>query len=205
MIRALRIAVVAIVASAVAVVAFPAYLATRAGDSKIVEPQQFDFVLVALGAAALAVGVQLIPWRRNRYAAVLALLTGAGLLFGVMGAFSIGAPFFVAAVVILLVLYRVLRRSTDPSSRPAAVGGALVGYALVLLYIGSAVPPVVECFPNGGSTSSGRWFGGRAVTMGGGMRMGPDGSMTGTIEAPTWTATFRCEGGRIVEFERVPR
>jgi len=105
----------------------------------------------------------------------------------------------------LLVLYRVLRRSRDTSSRPAAIGGALLGYAAVLLYIGSAVPPIVECFPNGGGTSSGRWVGGREVSIGGGIRMGPDGSMTGTIEAPTWSATFRCEGGRIVQFDRTPR
>jgi hypothetical protein len=202
---ALRVALVAVGAAALAVLLFPAYLSFRAAGSKILEPQQFDFVLIALGAFCIGVGIQLVPWKRTTSSVVLGLLTGAGLLFGIMGMFSIGLPFLVASLVVLVVLYRTLRRSPARTQAGAAIGGALIGYALVLLFIGQGVPPVVECLPNGGSSSSGRWLGGRAVTLGGGMRMGADGSMTGTIEAPAWTATFRCEGGRMVEFQRTPR
>ena len=202
---ALRVAVVAVGAAALAVALFPAYLSLRAGDSKIIEPQPFDFVLIALGAFCLAVGIQVVQWRRTTSSVVLGLLTGAGLFFGIMGMFSIGLPFLVASLVILLVLYRTLRRSPARTQAGNAIGGALIGYSLVLLFIGQGVPAVVECFPNGGSSSSGRWLGTQGVSLGGGMRMGPDGSMTGTIEAPTWSATFRCEGGHIVSFERVPR
>lgn len=202
---ALRVAVVAVGAAALAVALFPAYLSLRAGDSKIIEPQPFDFVLIALGAFCLAVGIQLVQWRRTTSSVVLGLLTGAGMFLGIMGMFSIGLPFLIASLVILLVLYRTLRRSPPRTQAGAAIGGALIGYSLVLLFIGQGVPAVVECFPNGGSSSSGRWLGTQGVSLGGGMRMGPDGSMTGTIEAPTWSATFRCEGGHIVSFERVPR
>jgi hypothetical protein len=202
---ALRVTLVAVGVAALAVLLFPAYLSLRAADSKIIEPQQFDFVLIAVGAFCMAVGVQLVPWRRTTSSVVLGLLTGAGLLFGIMGMFSIGLPFLVASLVILLVFYRTLRRSPARTQAGAAIGGALIGYSLVLLFIGQGVPAVVECFPNGGSSSSGRWLGTQGVSLGGGMRMGPDGSMTGTIEAPTWSATFRCEGGHIVSFERVPR
>lgn len=205
MIAALRVALVAVGVAALAVLLFPAYLSLRAADSKIIEPQQFDFVLIAVGAFCMAVGIQLVPWRRTTSSVVLGLLTGAGLFFGIMGMFSIGLPSLVASLVILVVLYRTLRRSPARRQAGAAIGGALIGYSLVLLFIGQGVPPVVECFPNGGSSSSGRWLGGQAVTLGGGMRMGADGSMTGTIEAPAWTATFRCEGGHIVKFDRVPR
>ncbi|MGH2492150.1 MAG: hypothetical protein ACRDF9_11630 [Candidatus Limnocylindria bacterium] len=201
----LRVAVVAVLAAVLAVVLFPGYLAIRAGDTKVIEPERFDFVLLALSAFWLTVGIQLVPWRRSRYIAALAVLTGAGLLFGVMGMLSIGLPFLAASLVLLLLLYRTLRRSPTPLSAPAAIGGAVIGYALVLLFIAQAVPPIVECFPNGGGTSSGRWYGSRAVNVGGGMRMGPDGAMTGTIEAPTWSATFRCERGHVVSFERVAR
>ena len=202
---ALRVALVAVGAAAASVLLFPAYLSLRAADSKIIEPQQFDFVLIAVGAFCMAVGIQLVPWRRTTSSVALGLLTGAGLLFGIMGMFSIGLPFLVASLVIVVVLYRTLRRSHARTQAGAAIGGALIGYSLVLLFIGQGVPPVVECLPNGGSSSTGRWLGGQAVTLAGGMHMGADGSMAGTIEAPAWTASFRCEGGRIVTFDRVAR
>jgi hypothetical protein len=201
--RALRIVAIAITAAVLAVALFPAFLAVRAGDSKIIEAQPFDFVLIALGALCLAVGMQVVPWRSPSPVAI-GVLTGAGLLFGVMPS-SIGLPVLVASIVILLMLYRVLRRSRGRTLAPAAIGGALIGFSLVLLFTAQGVPPVVECFPNGGSSSSGRWFGGSSVSLGGNLRMGADGSMTGTIEAPTWTAAFRCEGGHIVKFDRVDR
>ena len=183
---ALRLAIAAIFAAAFATLLFPLYLSLLAGSNKVFEPQSFDFALVAVAAFAIALGALTVPWRSATNVAVLGLLAGAGLLF---------------------VLARAIRRAPLSAARPAALGGAVIGYGLVLVLIGLLVPPTVECFANGGgSTSSQRWNqsgGGYTVTSSGTSTI--DGVQTGRIESPDSIATYRCEQGRIVEFHREAR
>jgi hypothetical protein len=207
--QAVRIVAVAAAASAVAVLLFPAYLAVRASGSKVFEPERYDYVLLAGAIFVLGVGAQLVPWRRAPYIALLAMLAGAALLFSAMAAFSIGIAFLPAGVVLLALLYRAIRRGERQSARPAALGGVLVGYAAVLLYIAQGVPATAECFPNGAGMSSRRWPGtAQQMHSGGSMGGGSgtsDGVFTGRGEYADSIVTFRCEGGRLVEFHRAPR
>ena len=204
---ALRVAIAAILAAAFAIVLFPLYLSLLAGSNKIFEPQSFDFALVAVAAFAIAIGAQIVPWRGATNVAVLGLLAGAGLLFGALAIFSIGLLVLPVAIVLLVVLARAIRRAPLSVARRAALGGAVIGYGLVLVLIGLLVPPTVECFANGGgSTSSQRWNrsgGGYTLTSSGTSTI--DGVQTGRIESPNSIATYRCEQGRIVEFHREAR
>lgn len=207
--RALRIIAVATAAGIGAVLLFPTYLALRAGGSMIFEPERYDYVLLAGAIFGIAVGAQVVPWRRAPYIALLAMLAGGALLFSAMAAFSIGIAFLPAGIVLLALLYRATRHRDRTTARPAALGGALVGYAMVLLYIAQAVPATAECFPNGAGTSSRRWPGSAQQMQSGGSigggGSGADGVFTGRSEYADSIVTFRCEGGRLVEFQRVAR
>jgi hypothetical protein len=204
---ALRVAIAAIFAAAFATLLFPLYLSILAGSSKVFEPQSFDFALVALAVFAIAIGAQIVPWRGATNVAVLGVLAGAGLLFGALAIFSIGLLVLPVAIVLLVVLARAIRGAPLLAARPAALGGAVIGYGLLLVLIGLLVPPTVECFANGGgSTSSQRWNqsgGGYTVTSTGTSTI--DGVQTGRIESLNSIATYRCEQGRIVEFHREAR
>jgi hypothetical protein len=199
---------VAMAASAGAVLLFPAYLVLRAGDSKIFEPERFDYVLLAIATFGLAVGAQVVPWRRARYVTLLALLASGCLFFAFLARFSIGIAVLPAGVVFLVLLYRGLRRGELTSARPAALGGALLGFGVVLLYIAQAVPPTAECFANGAGTSSRRWPGDAQQMNSGGSIGGGSANgrvFTGHSEYADSVVNFRCEDGRLVEFQRTPR
>ncbi len=204
---AIRVAIAAILAAGFATLLFPVYLSLRAGNNAVFEPQPFDFALVAVATFAIAIGAQIVSWRGAANVAVLGLLVGAGLLFGALAIFSVGLLVLPVAIVLLVVLGRAIRRAPLSVARRAALGGAVMGYGLVLLLIGSLVPPTVECFANGGgSTSSQRWNqsgGGYTVTSSGSSTI--DGVQTGRIESTTSVATYRCEQGRVVEFHREAR
>ena len=204
---ALRLAIAAIFAAASATLLFPLFLSLLAGKNKVFEPQSFDFALVAVAAFGIPVGVQIVPWRGGTTVAVLGLLASAGLLFAALAIFSVGLLVLPVAVVLLVVLARAIRRAPLLVTRPAALGGAVIGYGLVLLLIGLLIPPTVECFANGGgSTSSQRWNqsgGGYTVTSSGSSTI--DGVQTGTIQSANSVATYRCEQGTIVEFRRESR
>ena len=205
----LRILAIAVATSILAVLLFPAYLSLRAAGSQMFEPERFDYALLAVAIFALALGGQLVPWRRAPYVALLAVLCGGFLLFGVLAAFSIGIAFLPAGLVLLLLLFLNLRRRERVAAAPAALGGALVGYAVVLLYIAQGVPATVECFPNGAGTSSRRWSSPAqqiqsSGSIGGG-GPGSSGVFGGRSDFSDSIVTFRCEDGRLVEFQRVAR
>ena len=204
---ALRVVVVALAAAAVAALLFPVYLSVRGGESKVFEPQPFDFVLVSIGTFVIAAGMQIVPWGAATNVAVLGTLVGGGLLFGTFAIFSVGVLVLAVAIVLLVVLARALGRAQLSVARPAALGGAVTGYGLVLLFIALIIPPTVECFENGGgSTSSQRWRpsgSGYTTTSSSSSTVG--GVQTGRIESSNSIATYRCEQGRIVEFHREAR
>jgi hypothetical protein len=204
---ALRVAIAAIVAAAFATLLFPLYLSLLAANNKVFEPQQFDFALVAVASFGIALGVQAVPWRSAINVALLGLLASAGLLFGVLAIFSIGVLILPVAIVLLVILARAIPRAQLSLARRAALGGAVTGYGLVILFIALIIPPTVECFANGGgSTSSQRWGqSGAGYTVSSSGSSTIDGVQTGTIESPSSVATYRCEQGRIVEFHREAR
>ena len=206
--RAVRIVAIAIAAAVVAILAFPAFLALRAAGAAVFEPERFDFVLLGAAAFGIALGVQVVPWRAGRRVALLALFASAALLFGCIALFSIGLAVMPLGIVLLVVLFRALRRDPAYATRAAAaLGGASIGYSAVLLYLALIVPATAQCFPNGAGTSSGRWGGSRQqqYSGGGGGIGGQSGVITGYAEYSDSVVTFRCEGGRMVEFQRTPR
>ena len=203
---AIRVAIAAIVAAATTTILYPIYLSLLAGNSKVFEPHAFDFTLVALGIFAVTISAQVVPWRTGTSLAVLGALVGFGLLFGMFAIFSIGLLVLPLSLVLLVVLARAIRRRPLALARPAALGGAVLGYGLVFLLLALIIPPTVECFANGGgSTSSQRWdrTGGFSTSSSG--TSTADGVQTGRIESPSSIATYRCEQGRIVEFRREPK
>ena len=206
--RPVRIVAIAIAAAVVAMLAFPGFLSLRAAGSAVFEPQRMDFALLAAAAFGIAIGVQVVPWRGGRRIALLAVFASAALLFGFMAVFSIGLAVLPLGTVLLVVLFRALRRAPAYASRAAAaLGGASIGYSAVLLYIALIVPATAECFPNGAGTSSGRWRGsGQQQYTGGASGIGGQpGVFTGYAEYSDSVVTFRCEGGRMVEFQRTAR
>lgn len=203
----LRVVGVAVAAAVLAAVMFPVYLSLLAGNNKVFEPQPFDFALLMVATFAIAVGAQLVPWRAATNVAVLGTLVGAGLLFGALAIFSVGLVVLPVAIVLLVVLGRAIGRAPRSVAPRAALGGAVIGYGLVLLFIALIVPATVECFPNsGGRTSSNRWdrSAGSFTTTSSGSATA-DGVQTGRVEWSTSVAIYRCEQGRIVEFRREPR
>jgi len=196
-----RVILVAVVGTAAALALFPAFLAFRADLNSIIVAEPFDYVLLAFAAALVLAGAQVAAWRTAPYAATLATVGSAALLFAVLALFSIGLAVLPLGVVLVVLLYRALRRRPSTAARRAAIGGSLVGYGAVLLYIALIVPPLVECLPNGGGTSSGRWGGARPQVVTGRISAGPGGSMSGTIQSTTYRGYFRCEGGKIVEYQ----
>ena len=205
--RALRIVAIAIVTAVVAILAFPSFLALRAHGSAVFEPERFDFVLLGAAAFGIAIGVQVVPWRSGRRIALLALFASAALLFGFLALFSIGLAVMPVGMLLLVVLFRALRRGPGYVTRAAALGGASIGYSVVLLFIALIVPATAECFANGAGTSSGRWRGSgqQQYSGGGGGISGQPGVVTGYAEYSDSVVTFRCEGGRMVEFQRSAR
>jgi len=207
MTRALRIVAIAIVVAIVAILAFPTFLSLRGAGSAVFEPERFDFVLLGAAAFGITLGAQLVPWRRARRVALLALFTSAALLFGFMAVFSIGLAILPLGIVLMAVLFRALRRDPARATGAAALGGAAIGYSSVLLYLALIVPATAECFPNGAGTSSGRWRGsGQQQYTGGSSGVGGQpGVFSGHAEYSDSVVTFRCEAGRMVEFRRTPR
>jgi hypothetical protein len=205
--RSLRVVAIASIAAALATALFPAFLALRSMGTKVFEPHPLDFALLFAAAFGIALGLQVVAWRDSRYVVVTATLASGLLLFGFLAAFSIGLVFLPAGVAFLLLLLRGLRRMPATAARArSAFGGAAIGFALPLLYIALVVPATVECMLNGGATSSGRWRGGsQMLNTSGGMGVDPNGVVTGRIEYTDSVVTFRCEGGRVVEFQRAPR
>jgi len=205
--RGPRIVAVAIATAVVAILAFPAFLALRAAGTAVFEPERFDFVLLGAAAFGIAIGVQVVPWRGGRRIALLALFASAALLFGFLALFSIGLAVMPVGMLLLVVLFRALRRGPGHVTRAAALGGASIGYSVVLLFIALIVPATAECFANGAGTSSGRWRGSgqQQYSGGGGGISGQPGVVTGYAEYSDSVVTFRCEGGRMVEFQRTVR
>jgi len=205
--RAARIVAIAFATTVVAILAFPAFLALRAAGTAVFEPERFDFVLLGAAAFGIAIGVQVVPWRSGRRIALLALFASAALLFGFLALFSIGLAVMPVGMLLLVVLFRALRRGPGYVTRAAALGGASIGYSVVLLFIALIVPATAECFANGAGTSSGRWRGSgqQQYSGGGGGISGQPGVVTGYAEYSGSVVTFRCEGGRMVEFQRTAR
>lgn len=205
--RAARIVAIAFATTVVAILAFPAFLALRAAGTAVFEPERFDFVLLGAAAFGIAIGVQVVPWRSGRRIALLALFASAALLFGFLALFSIGLAVMPVGMLLLVVLFRALRRGPGYVTRAAALGGASIGYSVVLLFIALIVPATAECFANGAGTSSGRWRGSgqQQYSGGGGGISGQPGVVTGYAEYSDSVVTFRCEGGRMVEFQRTAR
>jgi hypothetical protein len=86
--RTLRIALVDAIVAVVALLLFPVFLSARAGDNQIVEAQPMDYALLVVASVFIASGVQLTLLGRARYVVFLSVLAGAGLLFGILGAFA---------------------------------------------------------------------------------------------------------------------
>ena len=205
--RTARIVAIAIATAVLAILAFPTFLVLRGAGSAVFEPERFDFVLLGASAFGMTVGVQLVPWRRAPRIALLALFASAALFFAFMAAFSIGLAFVPVGIVLMVVLFRALRRDPGSATHAAALGGAAMGYSCVLLVLAVLVPATAECFPNGAGTSSGRWRGSGQQQFSGGTGGvgGQSGVFTGYAEYSDSVVTFRCEGGRMVEFQRTPR
>jgi hypothetical protein len=119
---AIRVAIAAIVAAAASTILYQIYLSVLAGNSKVFEPHPFDITLVALGTFAMMIGAQVVPWRVATSVAVLGVLIGFGLLFGVFAIFSIGLLVLPVTLVLLAVLARAIRRRPLALARPAALG-----------------------------------------------------------------------------------
>lgn len=203
---ALRVLAIAMVVAAVAALAFPALLAQRSMGAMAFEPEPFDFALMAASMFAIAIGVQIVPFRSRRYITLLAIFASGFVLFGFLAVFSIGLALLPAGIVFLALLYRALRRDRGSrQSTKAALGGAAIGFALPLLFIAVNIPATVACSANGGSTSSRRWNPSSQFVSGGGGSANEPGVFTGYVQTDDSVATFRCEGGKLVLFERRPR
>ncbi len=197
---------VATIAAVLAVLAFPAFLELRSGGTKMFEPQPMDFALLGVSAFAMTLGAQLVAWRSLWKIGLLSLLSGAALLFGCLAIFSIGLAVFPVGVVLLVVLYRALRRM--PASRRrdrAAIGAAVIGFGCPLLFIALILPATVECFPNGAGTSSGRWRGNSQFVTSTGSVSADSRTSSGRSESADSIVMFRCQDGRLVEFQRTTR
>jgi hypothetical protein len=90
------------------------------------------------------------------------------------------------------------------ADRRALAGGLLVAVGLPVAGLVASDGPLVRCRPDGVSTSS-TIFRGSPLSSGSGSSSGPGaGDADGGFSTGGRTYTYRCEGGRLVDFEARP-
>ena len=186
------VARVVAVAVVVATLAMVASLVGRAGDD--VEAVTGWTLAVAIAATVLAAtGAAVLATSRDRDVTLLAtlasLLVVATMFLSIVG--LVVLPFTVAALA-------ALRRRTAGRRDIAAalLAGPTIAVGLAALLVVWVQPPLVECHRNGVTTTGRPWW---DTTSGSGSGT-PGGISTGTIDTPSGSYRYRCEGDRLVEF-----
>ncbi len=162
------------------------------------------FVRLLLGGLALAAVVAAFaPWRGLRLA-LLSASSVAGLVLGVLAAFSIGLLVLVGALLAagayILNLNQLKPGPQWRRSGLVSIAGEITGLVAVGVVFVPSMFPHVDCQPGGASFSSGWGFfggGGGSGSMGG---SADSRTMTGTGSSNGHTYHFTCRDGKLVEF-----
>ena len=196
----------AVVLSAAIVVGVAGMVVSLAGRAdRSVEAISPATMGVAVGGAAVAVigvGTGLIATRRARDLTMLAF-AAAGASFAELILLPVGLAVLIVAGLLWALL---IRRASGRSRAAVAVGaGVVAAFAVVALLIIWIQRPLVECRDDGVATRSRPWWDSSGESSVVGRRLPSGGSVhTGTVETPRGRFVYRCEGTRLVTFEREP-
>ncbi len=201
-----RVAQVMAAVVAVVVVLMITSLVRRSGDAvEAVSPTVL--AVAAAGSMTALAGAGFLAVSRDRDVTLLLATASLLMLVAVLALFSIGILVLPLAVVMLVILGRRTSRCTNLTV-PLLAGPALA-IGLVVLFAIWVQPPLVRCLDHGASTTSRPWWGisggsyrgSGTASAGGGWSAGP-GVATGSMETSSGRYVYRCEGTKLVEFQR---
>lgn len=156
---------------------------------------------IAAGAFCLALLGLALSWRSRGFG--LALVTMLAVALGVIGVLTIlSIGVVLLAISLALGSVAATRLTVDGSGRAAAAGGALLGLGVPVLAVVAMSGPLVEC-ELGGARVQGNLFLGFESGSGGGEGAGsPDGrTSSGSTHGETYEYTYRCQDGKLVDFD----
>jgi hypothetical protein len=149
---------------------------------------------VALGVAAAVLAV--VAW------AVVAVRGGwLGIVTAVVGALVVASAVTVPVVAVVVLVGGVVamasrqQRATD---KPALAAGLVAAIAVPAAALVATDGPVVTCHPGGGVSTESSFF--RNSGSGGDQASGSGSAVQGRLQQGGRTYTYRCAGGRLVEF-----
>lgn len=136
----------------------------------------------------------------------VAVLGGAAaflLVLGVAAILSVGVLFLLAGVGLCLLLVRVSQGARPAQMIPSILSGAVLSLAVGLVLLVSSQLRMVTCLSAGGSGVTSRyWWGGGSSSETSKMWTTPNGTGGGKFTAGNHTYSYRCQGGRLVEFRQ---
>lgn len=112
---------------------------------------------------------------------------------------SIGVMPVIGVLLFVVALVWMAGATQRAADRRGLAGGLLVALGLPVAALVVTDGPLVECRPDGVSTSSSLFRGTESSTGSGTSTEG--GTTKGTITSGDRTYTYRCDGGRLVDFE----
>ncbi len=156
---------------------------------------------IAAGAFCVAVIGLVLSWRSRRVGlAVLTMLAVALGVIGVLAILSIGI--LLLAVSLALGAVVATRLAADGSGRAAAAGGVLLGLGAPVLAVIAMSGPLVECELGGARAGQNLFLGFESGSSGGGAAISPDGrTASGRSHGETYDYTYRCQDGKLVDFD----
>lgn len=157
-------------------------------------------VLVAALLTVLAATA--LPFVPRPSLAVLGGLVAALFGVGVLALLSIGFLLLLAGGIALFLLSRAARGTGSGRVVASLIVGIVLASGMVVLILVSSQPPLVTCFPGGGSGINGRaWWGGGAQSGPASEWGSPDGRASGTFTQDGLTYRFLCRQGTLVQLE----
>ncbi len=187
-----RVIGAAAVAALTAAAAYNIGIQLWGGASARYEPTTWLVVAAAVAGACAIAGLRLASVGPVSIAALAALTTFA-IGFGLIAIFSVGLPILIVGLILLAYLIRRLRG--QPAIRPTIQGGVAIGLVLWVAAMVALEAPVVRCQAHGAEILSG-------YGPGGGVVVSADGrTATGTIRLESKTVQFRCQDGRLVDYQ----
>lgn len=197
-----------VTAAAVAVVAVLMITSLVRRSSEAVEAVSPTVLAVAAAGSMMALaGAGFLAVSRHRDVTLLSATASLLVLVAVLALFSIGILVLPIAVVMLVILGR--RTSGHTSLAAPLLAGATLATGLVVLFAIWVQPPLVRCLEHGASTTSRPWWGisggsysGSGTAGAGGVSPTGAGVATGSMETSSGRYVYRCEGRKLVEFQR---
>ena len=169
----------------------------RRSDEPIEAVTPLTLRIAAAGAVLAVAGAVALATNRNRDLGLLSV-AACVLMVSVLALSIFGV--LVLPVIVLTIVILGRRASGRRGVARALAAGPAVAVGVAALLVIWVQPPLVECHENGVSSTGRPWWN---TSSGSGTSSISDvATSSGTIETPSGTYAYRCEGDTLVEFRR---